>query len=232
MITERLPQPGGMGWQPGTGTKAHLYRAADVLVTPPTAPDIRYWNASGWWGDQGMTSQCTIYAWLHVMHDGPITHRGILAPMANPTLLYQKGQDIDGTPRSDVDSGLTSDASAQVMLKEGYIGEYRWARDVDEVVECIRVAGPGTLGSWWPEGMDDPDPLTGFVTYTGRKRGGHQYKVDGVNTRRRFFRMKNSWGRGWGRKGFAYLSFDTMRAILEDGGEFCIARELLNRTVA
>ena len=231
MITQRLPQPGGMGWQPGKGTRFQAFRAGDVLVTPPSAPDIRYWNASGWWGDQGMTSQCTIYAWLHVEHDGPVTHKGVPKPMDNPTRLYQLGQDIDGTPHSDVDSGLTSDAAAKVMRNEGYIGEYRWAMNLDEVIECVRVAGPGTLGSWWLEGMDNPDPLTGFITYTGRPRGGHQYKIDGVNTRQKFFRMKNSWGRGWARKGFAYMSFDTMRAILADGGEFCIARELLNRTV-
>lgn len=230
MITTRLPQPPGFGWNPGMGRKWASFRAGDVLVTPPSAPDIRYWNASGWWGDQGQTSECTIYSWLHVMHDGPITHRGT-KPMDSTTRLYQLGQDRDGTPRSDVDSGLTSDAAARTMRDEGYIGEYRWARDLDEVVECIRVAGPGTLGSWWPEGMDNPDPLTGFVTYTGRMRGGHQYKVDGVNTRRRFFRFKNSWGRSWGKKGFGYMTFETMRLVLAGGGEFCIARELLNRTV-
>jgi hypothetical protein len=74
MITTRLPQPGGMGWQPGRGTKAHLFRAGDVVT--PTPRVSRYWNANGWWGDQGTTSQCTIFAWLHVEHDGPITHRG------------------------------------------------------------------------------------------------------------------------------------------------------------
>lgn len=228
MITIRLPQPGSMGWQPGKGRRWSAFRASDVIAIDAPGPDIRYWNASNWWGDQGYTSECTIYSWLHVLHDGPITHKRVSKPMDSPTRLYQLGQDHDGTPRTDMDSGLTSDAAAWVMLSEGYIGEYRWATHLDEVVECVRKAGPGTLGSWWPQGMDDPDER-GFVKYEGTMRGGHQYKIDGVNTRKKFFRFKNSWGRAWGRKGFAYMTFDTMRAILNDGGEFCIARELLNR---
>lgn len=231
MITERLPQPGGMGWQPGMGKKWSLFLAGDVISVEAPGPDVRYWNASSWWGNQGQTSRCTIFAWMHVEMDGPITHPKWGKPTEELlTDLYQFGQDIDGTPRSDVDSGLTSDAAAQVMLRKGYIGEYRWARNLDEVVECVRKAGPGTLGTWWTEGMDNPDAL-GFGTYTGKKLGGHQFKVDGVNTRRKFFRCKNSWGRAWAKKGFFYLSFNTMATILADGGEFCIARELLNRVV-
>jgi hypothetical protein len=226
MITTRLPQPGGMGWQPGKGTKSHLFRAGDVVV--PTPRVSRYWNANGWWGDQGNTSQCTIFAWLHVEHDGPVTHPHDTKPMDSPTRLYQLGQDIDGTPRSDVDSGLTSDASAQVMKRQGYIGEYRWGQNLDEVLDCLLNAGPGTLGSWWTTGMDNPDSK-GLITYTGSKRGGHQYVLNGANKRTRLVRMKNSWSRGWGKSGFAYMTFDTLESILADGGEFCISRELLNR---
>jgi hypothetical protein len=148
--------------------------------------------------------------------------------MDTPTRLYKLGQTIDGTPHSDVDSGLTSDASAKVMRNEGYIGEYRWALDLDEVLDCLLEAGPGTLGSWWPSGMDAPDSK-GVVTYTGWKRGGHQYVLNGVNKTTKLIRMKNSWGRTWGKSGFAYMTFDTLSAILRDGGEFCIARELLDR---
>lgn len=229
MISTRLPQPGGYGWQPGRGTKAHLFLAADVM-TPAPEVQIRYWSASGWWGNQGNTSECTIYSWLHVLHDGPITHRKSPKPLDSPDRLYQLGQDIDGTPRADVDSGLTSDAAAQVMLREGYIGEYRWASSLDDVLNCLAGAGPGTLGSNWLSAMDEPD-AKGFVTYTGRMRGGHQYVLDGLNRRQKFVRCKNSWGRSWGRRGFFYMSFDTLDAILQDGGEFCIARELLNRTI-
>lgn len=230
MITERLEQPDGLGWQPGMGKKWHLYRAGDVVV--PTDVSSRYWNASGWWGDQGNTSECTIFSWLHVLHDGPITHRNWKKPVEDPKLLYQFGQQIDGTPLSDVNSGLTSDAAAQVFLKRGYIGEYRWALDFDEMLDCLLNAGPGTLGMWWPTGMDSTDS-TGRAHYTGSDRGGHQIKVDGANKHTRLIRFKQSWGRSnYGRNGFGYISFDDAKSILKDGGEFCIARELLDRAAA
>lgn len=231
MIIERLPQPGGMGWQPGMGKKFNLFRAGDVLVTEAPAPDIKYWNASGWWGNQGNTSRCTIFSWAHYWFDGPITHKGPKLTDAQLTDLYQFGQDIDHTPRSDVDSGLTSDAAAQVFKQKGFIGEYRWARETEELVEWLRRVGPATIGTWWPEGMDTPD-RDGFGTYTGTKLGGHQFKTDGVNTRRKFVRCKNSWGRSWAKKGFFYLSFDTIDAMLTDGAEICMARELLTRPLS
>ena len=227
MITQRLPQPGGMGWQPGRGTKFSMFRAGDVLETETPAPTTRYWNASGAWLDQGNSSRCTIFAWSHVWEDGPIVHPGTITD-AEMWRLYRIGQDIDHTPQSDVDSGLTSDAAAKAMQREGYIGEYRWALELDEAIEWLRRVGPATLGSWWTGGMDDPD-TKGVATYTGAKLGGHQYKADGVNTTRKIIRFKNSWGRGWAKKGFFYMTFDTVARILADGGEFCMARELKSR---
>lgn len=215
-----------MGWQPGRGTKSHLFRASAVIA--PTPVVRRAWWANGWWGNQGDTSECTIFAWLHVLHDGPVTHRHARKPLADPAMLYQLGQDIDGTPRSDVDSGLTSDAAAQVMLQQGYIGEYRWGLDLDEVLDCLLNAGPGTFGMNWLEGMDTP--VKGLARYTGRSRGGHQIKFDGANKHLRVARFKQSWGRAnYGLNGFGYLTFDDLEKALADGGEFCIARELLDR---
>lgn len=219
-----------MGWQPGRGKKFAMFRAGDVLETETEAPDIRYWNANGWWGNQQNTSRCTIFSWAHVWADGPVTHKGPKFTDQELTDLYQFGQDIDGTPHSDVDSGLTSDAAAQVMKRRGYIGEYRWALDLDEAIEWLRRVGPATLGTWWTEGLDSPDNK-GFGVYTGDKLGGHQFKIDGVNTHQKFVRCKNSWGREWAKAGFFYLSFATLNSILADGGEFCMSRELKNRII-
>jgi hypothetical protein len=42
------------------------------------------------------------------------------------------------------------------MKREGYIGEYRWGQTLDEVLDCLLNAGPGTLGSWWTPGWTTP----------------------------------------------------------------------------
>jgi hypothetical protein len=219
-----------MGWQPGMGRKFHLFRAQDVLETETPAPDVKYWNASGAWLNQGNSSRCTIFSWMHYWEDGPVTHTGTVTD-AEMWRLYRLGQDIDGTPHTDVDSGLTSDAAAQAVKREGYIGEYRWAREADELYEWLRRVGPATIGTWWPDGFDTPD-VNFFGHYTGSMLGGHQFKVDGVNMRQKFVRCKNSWGRNWAKKGFFYLSFDTIDEMLKDGAEICMARELKNRTLS
>lgn len=212
------------GWAPGRGTKPEQYRARDVFAEAD-AVLAKYHNAQSWWGDQQQTSECTIYAWLHCIHDGPITHPTKAKPVEHPTRLYRIGQSIDGTPHTHVHSGLTSNASAQVFLRAGYIGEYRWVEDFDEFLNVLAVQ-PVTCGAWWPGSFDAPDE-DGFVEWSDSMVGGHQWKIDGFNKRRRIVRHKNSWGRGWGKNGFFYTTFDTMAKVFERGGaEIATYREL------
>ena len=66
----------------------------------------------------------------------------------------------------------------------------------------------------------------GKITATGSDMGGHAYLLDGVNTKTGLLRIKNSWGRDWGKKGFAYISIDDMDMLLQDYGEACLAEEI------
>ncbi len=81
------------------------------------------------------------------------------------------------------------------------------------------------LGTNWYDSMFEPDDA-GFIEPEGRLAGGHAWVIDGVNTRSRFFRMKNSWGRGWGNRGFALISFEAVARLLAEDGEACIAQEV------
>ena len=48
--------------------------SAALAKTGSTTRQYRYWWDSAWWGDQGATSRCVAYSWMHWVEDGPVTH--------------------------------------------------------------------------------------------------------------------------------------------------------------
>lgn len=84
--------------------------------------------------------------------------------------------------------------------------------------------GPVVVGTYWLRDMFYPN--NGLITATGNVAGGHAYLLDGINTKRGIIRIKNSWGRNWGKKGFAYISIDDMSKLINMNGEACIAIEI------
>jgi len=43
--------------------------------------------------------------------------------------------------------------------------------------------------------------------------------------KKQLFRIKNSWGRSWGVKGSAFISFANMQRLINENGEICLAVE-------
>lgn len=187
----------------------------------------RYWWASGWWGDQGYTSQCVAYAWLHWAEDGPVTHapraRGA-DPLAVPTTVYNRAQELDEWPGSDYE-GTSVRAGAKVLKELGVISGYRWAWDLDTAINALLTLGPLVVGSTWHLGMFYPDK-DGVIYPDGEPVGGHAYVANGVNLDKKMIRIKNSWGRMWGRNGYAYMKFEDFGKLIDDYGEVCIADEV------
>lgn len=230
MATTRKPRKMGLGWIKGRGSAPR--KLADAPPAPaPIEVTVKNWWANGWWGDQGDTSQCVIYSWLHTIHDGPVTHKGVPRPIENPTALYREAQQRDGTPITEVDSGLTCDSGAAILKKHGYIGEYRWAEKLIEVINYLLTAGPMVIGAPWYEAMFTPN-AKGYVTLDGGVAGGHQWVMDGINAAMRRIRCKNSWSRAWGLNGFFYITFDQVEQLLDNGAEICVYRELPTPKVA
>jgi C1A family cysteine protease len=65
----------------------------------------------------------------------------------------------------------------------------------------------------------------GYVSPTGTNMGGHAYVLNGVDTVKKVFRIKNSWGKLWGQQGYAFIRFNDFEKLLSDGGTACIAFE-------
>lgn len=197
--------------------------SVSALGAPQSERMYRYWNADGWWGDQGMTSECVAYSWCAWLEDGPITQPGLLKAM-EPHALYVEAQKVDEWEGEAYD-GTSVRAGAKVLRAAGLIEGYYWATTLNQVVQSLLELGPLVVGTSWYDEMFDIDEA-GFLNIGGEIVGGHAYKLDGVNVKRKVFRMKNSWGRNWGHNGFALLSFDDFDRLLSEEGEACIAREI------
>jgi hypothetical protein len=213
----------GLGRLQSTDNRDRLFHMAEVI--PAVKPDItqRYWNAEGWWGDQGATSQCVGYSWTHWLEDGPVTHKGN-APIINPAELYNSAQLIDEWPGENYD-GTSVRAGAKVLQALGHIKEYRWAWDIDTLVHALLTTGPVVVGTDWHADMFSPDSA-GLIKATGPVLGGHAYVLNGVNKNTSTLRIKNSWGRTWGKKGFAYIKFKDFEKLINNWGEICLATEV------
>lgn len=183
----------------------------------------RYWNQNGWWGNQKRTSQCVAYAWIHWLEDAPIMYTAE-GSVINPADLYKLCQENDEWDGENYD-GTSVRAGAKVLQQMGYIGEYTWGFDLESLVNVVLTTSPVVVGTDWLSGMSQPNS-SGLVKATGDLEGGHGYLVNGVNRDKRLFRFKNSWGRGWAKNGYGYISFDDMEKLINNFGEICYAKEL------
>jgi hypothetical protein len=197
----------------------------------------KYWWANGAWYDQGATGTCVGHGWAHFGEDSPLTHPG---DIVDPYDIYAEAVKLDpwrenDGPPPDYDFGTTVRAGAKAMQKLGYIDEYRWAFDVATMRDTILSMGPMVLGVDWFNSMwetvrkkDAAGTYRQFIEVDTRSglAGGHCVKSDAVTNIGRCFRIKQSWGRGWGAYGFGYISFEDMEVLLQRGAEACIAREV------
>lgn len=176
--------------------------------------------------DNCAVHNCVVYSWMHWLEDGPVIQDAIPnrpQPMYDTTNFYHACQDRDPWEGREY-NGTSVRAGAKILKELGIISEYRWARTINDVVNTVLTLGPMVVGTKWYSSMSRPNSK-GIMTPTGKQNGGHAYLINGVDKVNRFFRVKNSWGQNWGKKGYAFISFDDFETLLNDGGEACIAFE-------
>jgi hypothetical protein len=217
----------GLGRTPAPDDRDKKFRMETILR--PRAPGVthKYFWDNAYWGDQGRTSQCVAYAWMHWVEDGPITHaprKPGTDPKIAPASVYARAQQIDEWEGSDYE-GTSVRAGAKVLMEQGLISSYRWAWNVETVVQALLTTGPVVVGTWWYDSMFYPNDK-GLLTISGQRAGGHGYVLNGVNTKTKMIRVKNSWGKLWAKAGRAWISFADMDRLIREDGEAVLAVEV------
>lgn len=178
--------------------------------------------------DQGKTNQCVGYSVWNWLASGPI----INVPRFAPEWLYRESQKEDEWPGEDYE-GTSGRGAFKVLLREGFIGEYRWAFDAATILDHLLAVGPVVVGTNWYKDMDTPD-ANGVIHIGGNKEGGHEYLLIGGHRDRKFksigrkpvVRIVNSWGVGWGQRGRAWMLLEDLERLMHEDGEASIANEV------
>ena len=199
------------------------FLAAERLPEKPKHA-YRYWH-SRYQLDQGRRPWCVEYGWHHWLLDGPVTQGR--PPLWTPGDVYHPAQRIDEWEGENYD-GTSVRAGAKVLQQAGFIGEYRWALTIEELVDCVCELGPMVVGFDWYEGMEEP--WYGYhhsarMELTGSLLGGHAFLLNGANRRTELFRVRNSRDV----KRYGQLSFADAERLLVAHGEAVIATEVRRR---
>jgi hypothetical protein len=171
--------------------------------------------------NQGSTNSCVGHACAHFILTAPIMSHSV-----DPIALWHRAQEIDEFPGNEgTNSGTSVRAGFGVLREKNLITtDYRWAANADEALRFILTRGPVVVGSKWYPGMGSP--ANGVMRLTGDPGSmGHAYLLFGFSPDQDAFMMANSWGLGWGIDGCAFLRYDALDQLMQQGGVVCSAIE-------
>ena len=169
--------------------------------------------------DQGREGACVGFGWAHELAARPVQVPGITNDRAFS--IYRRAKQLDVWPGENYE-GTSVIAGAKAVMELGYLKEYRWAlgpgaaNAENDLALAVGYKGPAILGTYWYEGMMEPD-VNGYLRPTGNIYGGHCYLVYGYNLKTGY-KVWNSWGTGH----YGNITPADMITLLANQGEACI----------
>ena len=202
--------------------------------------------------DQRRQGACVSFSWTNELlgQPVPIKFLSIEAAESFARMNYWEMQKIDPWQggsypgASPVYEGTDVLSGAKIMQKHGFIGEYRWAFNIDDVLRTLAHFGPVIFGTYWLNSMFEPRP-SGLLEVNPSQgdAGGHAYAGRGLIMQPRLkgesprigpvVRVPNTWGPDWGINGECFIKVSDLEYLLNRDGECCIPvqRHKINPTI-
>jgi hypothetical protein len=222
-------EPRLLNWSPRHDHRSKNFAIADIVPS-----DVR---KNVLWGtgpilDQGKEGACVGFGWTAQLLSTPEPVNLALTAAAVPhdptqfaLSLYHTAQTLDDQPGENY-SGTSVLAGAKAVTNLGFLKEYHWAFNVDDVINALIHVGPVVLGIEWHEGMYEAP--AGQLTVSGPVVGGHCITAVGYRdaassiSGKEAIILQNSWGRDWGMGGLGQITKDDLASLLANGGEACV----------
>lgn len=207
-------------------------RSLDFLVgdrlTASVTPKQKFW-VPGPTLDQGQEGACTAFGVAGDMLSSPVRVAEVGGEqVADPFALklYKRIQRLDEIPGENY-VGSTVNAAMKAYRELGLIDGWLWCRTVEELIQALLQTGPAVIGIPWYDSLYEPRPTDGYMQVSGKPVGGHCILVNGYSPSYgklgEVFRLRNSWGPSWAKKGHGYMRLDAFDAIAFHGeGEVAI----------
>lgn len=167
--------------------------------------------------DQGQEGACVGFSFAHEWAAKPQVIKRVNEQTAQG--IYRYAQQNDEWPGEDY-SGTSVLAGAKAGVQRGVYMSYTWSKSAAELAVIVSRKGPVVLGIAWYESMYVP--IDGLLRLEGGIVGGHAILCRGYSVSRQAFMLHNSWGRGWGKNGTAWLSQTDLQTLLDQDGEACL----------
>lgn len=177
--------------------------------------------------DQGSLGSCTGNAMVGCLGTQPYRlHPGVSLDEALAVAIYEQATALDPYPGQypPDDTGSDGLSVAKAAQARGLIRAYDHAFGLEQTILAASLR-PVIIGIPWYDSMFDPD-IHGFVVRSAGARlaGGHEVVVTAVRTDLQAIVFDNSWSAAWGRNGRAYMSFDLLGDLLDEGGDCTVPR--------
>ncbi len=207
----------------GTGLlPSHDARNADypvaAMLDPAAALVSRVW-AQPQRFDQGQTPRCVGFSLAQELSADPVSVA--CSDWTGPN-IYALAQKLDEWPGEGYD-GTSLLAGLKALQQYGYVGEYRWAATVEDVLNSLSQIGPVIMAGPWLSGMFTPDSQ-GYVNVTGTSGSiGHCYLLGAVDAAQGDTTLRQTWGPNWSVLGWdAKLRAESIRQLLAMGTQAAI----------